>query len=270
MSRIVALLVSLSLSGIPVFGQGRGGVAPTGPRGMPPADGIGAWWYKGEPPPRNAGPIDLTGVWHGATSGDLATSTLPGQEMILTPYGLDRYRKVDHSKDPNTYCLPAGPARMIMMAHPFMIVQRPELVTVLTESQRTFRLIYLDGRGHPSDVYDYPEWMGSSIGKWEGDTLVVETVSINERTWLDTSGHEHSNQLKMVERFRLVNAYTLEHTVTYTDPVFFVRPFTTRRTFQRGIGELDGRIMDHSCLENERDQQHLMPLIGGTGLEPKK
>jgi hypothetical protein len=267
----IAMFVALLLAAAsPGFGQDRSGGAPKGPRGTPPPPGVGAWWYRGEAPPKNAGPNDLTGVWHGEISGDLAKSTLAGQEMILTPYGLDRYKKVDHSKDPNTYCLAPGPARMMMMANPFMIVHRPELVTVLTETQRTFRLIYLDGRTHPSDVYDYPEWMGSSIGKWEGDTLVVETVSINERTWLDTSGHEHSSQLKLVERLRLVNPSTLEHIVTYTDPVFFVKPFTTRRTFQRGIGELDGRIMDHSCLENEKDQQHLMPLIGGTGLEPQK
>jgi hypothetical protein len=263
---VVFAALSGSLSPTASAAQRRG--AAEGPRGTPPPDGRGAWWYTGAKPPETPRPPDLTGVWHGATSGDLSRSTLPGQEMVLTPYGLEMYKTVDHSTDPNTFCLPPGPARMIMMAHPAMIVQRPELVTVLTESQRTFRLIYTDGRGHPKDVYDYPEWMGSSIGKWEGDTLVVETVSINDRTWLDTSGHEHSDQLKLNERFRLVDPNTLEHIVTYTDPKFFVKPFTTRRTFTRGIGELEGRILDHSCLENEKDQKNLVPLIGGAGLEP--
>jgi hypothetical protein len=222
----------------------------------------GAWWHTGRPSP--AGAMDLTGVWFGESSGDLSQSTLPGQEMILTPYGHERYKTVDHSKDPNTYCLPPGPARMIMMAHPAMIIQRPDVVAILTESQRTFRIIYTDGRAHAPDVYDYPEWMGSSIGKWEGDTLIVETVAINERSWLDTSGHEHSDKLRLSERFRLIDPDTLEHIVTYDDPVFFAKPFTTRRTFKRQIGD---RILDHSCLENEKDINNLVPTIGGTGLD---
>ena len=222
----------------------------------------GAWWHKGEEPPE--GLMDLTGVWFGGTSGDLSDDTLPGQEMILTRYGYERYATVDHAKDPNGFCLPPGPARMIMMAHPFMIVQGPGVVALLQESQRVFRIIYTDGRDHPDDVYDYPEWMGSSIGQWEGDTLIVDTVAIDDRTWLDTSGHEHSDQLRMTERFRLLDQNTMEHVVTYEDPVFFARAFTTRRTFERQIGD---RIMNHTCNENERDIEHLVPTIGGTGLD---
>ena len=141
-------------------------------------------------------------------------------------------------------------------------IQRPDVIVVLTESQRTFRLIYLDGRGHPEDVNDYPEWMGSSMGHWEGATLVVDTVAIKDRTWLDTSGHEHSDQLKMAERYRLLDRNTLEMVVTYDDPVFFVKPFTTRRLAKRQIGD---RIMDHSCLENEKDIINLVPTIGDAG-----
>jgi hypothetical protein len=221
---------------------------------------VGAWWHKGTPNP--SGKTDLTGVWFGGSSGDLSKATLPGQEMILTPYAAERYKVVDHAKDPNTYCMPPGPARMIMMLHPAMIIQRDDITTILSESQRIFRLIYTDGRGHPEDVQDYPEWMGSSVGKWEGDTLVVDTVSINDKTWLDTSGHEHSDKLHMTERFRLADPNTLEHIVTYEDPVFFVKPFTTKRLFKRQIGD---RIMDHSCLENERDIQNLVPTLGDEG-----
>jgi hypothetical protein len=220
----------------------------------------GAWWYTGGQHP--AGPVDLTGVWYGGGSGDLSKQTIPGQELLLTPYGKQRYDNVDHSKDPNTFCAPPGPARMMMMAHPNMIVQRPDVIALLTESQRTFRIIYLDGRGHPEDVDDYPEWMGSSMGHWEGDTLVVDTVSINEKTWLDTAGHEHSKDLKMTERFRLADPNTLEMLVTYTDPVFFQKPFTTKRLSKRQIGD---RIMDHSCLENEKDILHLVPTLGEAG-----
>ncbi len=257
--QIVVLSMVIGVTSLPAFAQQRG---PAQQR--KPAPTVGAWWYRGVAPSTSSNHPDLTGVWFGGASGDISKNTLPGQELIFTPYGKQRYDTVDHAKDPNTQCLPPGPARMIMMAHPAMIVQRDDVVTILTESQRTFRLIYTDGRGHPDDVNDYPEWMGSSIGHWEGDTLVVDTVSINDRTWLDTSGHEHSDQLKMTERFRLADPNTLEHIVKYDDPVFFVKPFTTRRLFKRQIGD---RIMDHSCLENEKDLINLVPTLGDAGRE---
>ena len=149
-----------------------------------------------------------------------------------------------------------------MMAHPSMIIQRADVIVMLSESQRTFRLVYLDGRGHADDMYDYTEWMGSSMGHWEGDTLVVTTVGVKDRSWLDTSGHEHSEKLKMTERYRLADRNTLEMIVTYDDPVFFAKPFTTRRLAKRQIGD---RIMDHSCLENEKDIINLVPTLGSEG-----
>src|SRR5439155_6209240 len=147
----VVLAILLGAIALPAFAQQRGA------QQRKPVPAVGAWWYRGTQPPASVHP-DLTGVWFGGASGDLSKNTLPGQQLILTPFGKQRYDTVDHSKDPNTQCLPPGPARMIMMAHPAMIVQRDDVVTILTESQRTFRLIYTDGRGHPSDVYDYPEW----------------------------------------------------------------------------------------------------------------
>jgi hypothetical protein len=100
------------------------------------------------------------------------------------------------------------------------------------------------------------------MGHWEGDALVADTVAIKDRTWLDTSGHEHSDKLKMTERYRLLDQNTLEMVVTYDDPVFFVKPFTTRRLSKRQIGD---RIMDHACMENEKDVKSLVPTIGDQG-----
>jgi hypothetical protein len=274
MTKAAAAIIALVLASAapaaaqqPAGGRGRQGGASPAPiatdRKLPPKPApSGAWWHTGAAPVRQEGRVDLTGVWFGGASGDLAKATIPGQELVLTPLGQRRWETVDHSKDPNTLCLPPGPARMIMMAHPAMIVQRPDVVVILTESQRTFRIIYTDGRGHPPDVFDYPEWMGSSIGKWDGDTLVVDTVAINDRTWLDTAGHEHSDKLHMTERFRLADPNTLEHVVTYDDPVFFAKPFTTRRAFKRQIGD---HILDHSCIENEKDIELLQPTLGDAG-----
>ena len=221
----------------------------------------GAWWYKGDPQPAGTQP-DLTGVWFGGSMGDISKLALPGQELVLTPLGAERYKNVDHAKDPNTLCLPPGPSRMTARAHPTMILQRPDVVAVLSESEHIFRLIYTDGRDHPADAKDYPAWYGYSIGKWEGDTLVVDTISINDRTWLDGDGHEHSDQLHLTERFRLADPNTLEYIVTYTDPVFFAKPFTAKKVLRRQIGDY---IFDHSCLENEKDLENLVPTIGDDG-----
>src|SRR5260370_26018720 len=100
------------------------------------------------------------------------------------------------------------------------------------------------------------------MGNREGVRLAVAPVNINKKSCLDSAGHEHSKDLKMTERFRLADPNTLEMLVTYTDPVFFQKPFTTKRLSKRQIGD---RIMDHSCLENEKDILHLAPTLGETG-----
>jgi hypothetical protein len=207
------------------------------------------------------GATDLTGVWHvQGQSMDLSKLVVPGDQLVLTPYGQERFKTVDHSKDPSVRCLPFGPVRAVCcLVHPNMIIQHPNVVAFLTESQRTYRLIYTDGRGHPPDIDDYPDWFGSSIGHWEGNTLVVETLGIDERTWLD-NGHEHSSKLKLLEKFQKVDADTIRWTVTFDDPVFFVKPFTTALTLKRQVGD---RILSHSCLENEKDVEHMLPTIGG-------
>ena len=132
-----------------------------------------------------------------------------------------------------------------MMAHPNMIVQRPDVVALLTESQRTFRIIYLDGRGHPEDVDDYPEWMGSSMGHWEGDnTLVVDTTGLDENTWLTDAGYPHSIDAHVQERFTRTDHNDLELTVTVDDPKFYTKPFSLGTEYFRWVPDqiLDERL----------------------------
>jgi hypothetical protein len=116
----------------------------------------------------------------------------------------------------------------------------------------------MDGRGHPEDIMDYPQFMGHSIGRWEGDTLVVDTVGIDERTWLDTAGHEHSGKLRLTERFQKADENTITWTVTFEDPEFFTRPWSITRSFTRFDDSKD-RILPYTCTENNRDVQHLRP-----------
>ena len=132
--------------------------------------------------------------------------------------------------DPSSSCFPPGPTRIFTAPRPFEIRQTKEEVYILSEMDHWVRRIYVDGRGHPDG---YPStWMGHSIGKYEGNTLVVDTAAINETTWIDTLGHPHSDALHLVERIRRLNHDTLEIEVTFDDPKAYTRPWTGKKVYQ--------------------------------------
>jgi hypothetical protein len=205
-------------------------------------------------PPRTT--PSLAGSWRVQYTPNLADAL--GGQPPYTPYGAERWRTVDTSKDPTGFCLPPGPSRVLTSPFPFLIVQQEDSIGFLFEYQTIWRVVYLDGRAHPEDIADYPEFMGHSIGRWEGDALVVDTVGINERTSLDTAGHEHSGKLHLTERFRRISEDKIEWTVTFDDPVFFSKPWSLTRTFTR-FDEKKDRIMPYTCTENNRDLEHLVP-----------
>jgi len=206
--------------------------------------------------PARKTPPNLEGGWRIQYTPNLADAL--GRQPPYTPYGAERWRTVDTSKDPTGVCLPPGPSRVLTSPFPFLFVQRDDRIALLFEYQTIWRVIYMDGRKHPDDIADYPEFMGHSIGHWDGDTLVVDTVGINERSWLDTAGHEHSGKLHLTERFRKVSEDKIEWTVTFDDPVFFSRPWSLARTFTR-FDDTKDRIMPYTCTENNLDVQHLVP-----------
>jgi hypothetical protein len=201
------------------------------------------------------GAANLNGLWQAPYTPNLAAAY--GKELPFTTHGAEKWAKADTSKDPTGFCLPVGPARGIQAPFPFQIVQTPAMVAILFEYQRTYRMIYTDGRKPPDDIHDYPEWMGFSTGRWERDTLVVDTVAIDDRTWLDTAGHQHSDKLRLTERFRKVSETTIEWSVTFDDPVFFTQPWTVTRPLTRG--KPTDRVMSYSCEENNKDIPHLRP-----------
>ncbi len=132
--------------------------------------------------------------------------------------------------DPSNSCFPPGPTRIFTIPRPFEIRQTPEEVYILSEMDHSVRRIYMDGRGHPDG---YPStWMGHSVGKYERNTLVVDTTAINETTWIDTLGHPHSDALHLVERIRRLNHDTLEIEVTFEDPKIYTRPWTGKKVYQ--------------------------------------
>jgi hypothetical protein len=212
---------------------------------------------------QSAAPPDFTGLWDGAPGGpgtrDLGRYMKSlGQEIPFTPLGAERYKNVDLAKNPNGFCLPPGPSRALTGPSPFYIVQHKDVISFNFENHGVYRVIYLDGRPHPSDIGEYPQFMGHSVGKWEGNTLVVDTVGINDRTWLDSYGLEHSDKLHLTERFERVDADTIKYTVTYDDPVFFTKPWSATLNMARQKNKED-RLMEYVCTDNEKDSGKLVP-----------
>jgi hypothetical protein len=207
---------------------------------------------QGVPNPRN-----LNGVWQAPFTTDLAR--VHGAPLPMTPQAEEIHRNVDSSKDPAaSRCLPTGPTRAIQSPNPFQILQGENEIALLFEYQGHFRVIYMDpATTHPEDVLDYPGFQGHSIGKWEGNILVVDTVGIDERTWLDTSGHPHSVQLRVTERFEKTDANTIKWTVTYDDPVFYTKPWTVSLDLKRQ----NTRLMSFACNDNNIDAEHMQPFF---------
>jgi hypothetical protein len=191
------------------------------------------------------GAPDLSGVWVVSGSTNLPVEPSYRPEAMK----LWQERKANLSKDdPATYCLPNGVVRVTSL--PYKIVQTPQLVVLLSEGNtHSFRRVFLDGRAHNLDL-DPNNWNGDSIGKWEGNTLVVDSIGFNDRTWLDDTGKPHSDQMHVIERYRRPDAGRLEVQYTIEDPKFLTRPYTFTRTFVPANREIQERF----CTE----QNHLV------------
>jgi hypothetical protein len=155
--------------------------------------------------------------------------------------------------NPSGLCLPHGlPQADLMSYAPFKIVQTPTVIAVLYELDNNFRQIYTDGRSLPKDLN--PTWGGYSVGRWEGDTLVVDAAGFTDRTRLDVAGHPHSEALHIQERFRRRDFGHLDVTITIDDPAMYTKPFTVKAT---EILLPDSDVLETVCNENEKDGAHL-------------
>ena len=167
---------------------------------------------------------------------------------------LFRQRAEAFGKDgPITHCLPAGVPAGELLPEPFKIVQTPGLTMMLYEENTTFRQVFTDGR----KLLDDPQsaWMGYSVGKWEGDSLVVDTTGFNDRGWLDAFGHSHSEALHVTERFRRRDFGHIEVQITIDDPKIYTKVFTIEVT-ERLLPDSD--VLENFCAENEKDGTHLV------------
>ena len=232
------------------------------------------------PAPRTAaGTPDLSGIWQRPrgskppTGGNDGIAT--GVEVLFQPWAeaLYKERAVQNSKGtPSERCLPHGITKAVSVPEPFKIVQTPDLILVLHEEFNHYRQIFMDGRSVPGNRT--PTWLGHSVARWDGDTLVVDTTGFVDdahfwsssppsiltvstdrhldpssslpsfETWLDNTGHPHSEALRVTERFRRLNAATLYIDITINDPKAYTKPWTATVRFER-VSERD--FGEHVC-----------------------
>ena len=203
------------------------------------------------------GKPDFNGVWSapGYSTKYLENLAADGVEVRMLPWAAAIYkeRQENFGRDmPSTSCLPHSVTDFDAHHMPRKVIQTPDVLVILYESYHTFRQIFTDGRSLPKDRE--PAWFGYSVGKWEGDTLVVDTVGLNEKTWLDDGGHPHSDALHVIERFRRPDFGHMEVELTIDDPKAYARPWTVKLPWAL-VPDTD--LLDWVC-ENEKDLPHMV------------
>jgi hypothetical protein len=194
---------------------------------------------------------DLSGVWF---IDEYHRNLLPNEDPPFQPWAEELFKKrqeesanrtPDSGPDPTERCIPPGTPREMLQPFPWEIVYARDRIIILFEYQGLIRQIFTDGRGHPKDLQ--PTYMGNSIGKWEGNTLVIDTVGFNDKTWLDPMGLPHSDAMHLTERIQRVNHNTLVDEYTIDDPKAYTTPWKAQRTF---VLKPEWQIQEYVCSEN--------------------
>ena len=240
------------MAGAPRTPDGK--INMTGPvpkvNGKPDLSGI--WQVQGDP----RAPNGLFGLGESLNSRyfrDILSDFKP-EERPLTPLGVERLRQ--HTQpgafNPTLNCLPDGVPHGDLLPEPFKIMHTPGVIVMLYEVETTFRQIFIDGRKLPADMS--PTWQGYSVGRWDGDTLVIDSAGFNDRSWLDARGTPRSTDMRIEERFHRRDYGHMDLTITITDPQIFTKPITFSV-----VEELlpDTDLLEHYCVENERDDAHM-------------
>ena len=205
---------------------------------------------KGPTPRTHSGKVDFSGVWAKPYVPDMSKDGA-GQkgmpELPFTPWGLAEWTKYDAADGDYTgACLPFGMTRSMNTPEPMQIMQSDTYLSFLFEQNSWFTVVPIDGRPHGKGI---PTWFGDSVGHWEGDTLVIDTVNFNGKTRLDTVGHPHSDQLHLIQRFSRPDFGHIAYEVTVDDPKTFTRSWKNVRTFTL---RPDWEMMEYSCEENNK------------------
>jgi hypothetical protein len=263
----IFVIATIAVAPVLVAGQAPQGAAPAGGQG---GAGRGA-------PAAPAGPVkrlpngkpDLNGAW-GVRGGlaNIATGMVDPADKVI-PY-TPVYKKLREEspkrmyEEPELHCYQSGvPSHMWRQGYNgagLMIQQTADHIAFMTEFQGSYRIVPLDGRPHiPENIKLF---MGDSVGRWEGDTLVIETTNNNAITWLDNDGDRHSDTLTVVEKFTLTDANTGTFEATFTDPKAYARPWTIRAPMTRNANP-NAEILEFACVEGNQDPATYPESAGG-------
>jgi hypothetical protein len=207
--------------------------------------------------PAAQNPRDLSGIWN-ALRGPYDVASFSKGDPPMTAWGQEQFQKAKPSQGPRGVtldqttdmvykCFPPGMPYIYLQLFPMQIVQTPAEVIELFEYDHTVRHIFTDGRKHPDPAVLTPTYNGDSIGRWGGDTLIVDTVGLNGKLWLDRVGHPDSDQMHIVERIRRVDEKTLQVDFTFDDPKSYVKPWTAQMCFRL---HPDWNIIEDICQDN--------------------
>lgn len=225
-----------------------------------------------KPIPRTAdGHPDLTGTWQaGGVSINGEPGAPPLHPLPPTKYKAPARQPIPYQDwakakqktftvldDPTSKCLLPGVPRIVGMPMPLEIVQTTKEMVILYESFRAYRRIPINEKlEHPDDLT--PTWMGDSVGRWEGDTFVVDVTGFNDKTWLAGLGSIHTDKLHVIERYHLNDDDTLSYTATVEDPGALTQPWVTGSVLRRPV---DVRVEEYECIENNPDNEHIRKAI---------
>jgi hypothetical protein len=233
-----AVVAVVAFGCVPGFAQTPGYLVPRTADGRPDLQGI---WQ-----------VMNTAAWdiqdHNATLGVPAgRGVVVGNEIPYQPWALKKKQENAAARatlDPERRCLLPGVPRITYMPHPFQIVYAADKVNVLYEYGHALRHVYMNGNPHPEGPIEW--WMGDSRGRWDGDTLVVDTVHFTAETWLDRAGNFHSEELHVIERFTRTGPDHMRYDVTLEDPKVFSRPWQMTMTLYRRV-EPDAELLEYEC-----------------------
>ena len=250
--------------GVPRTADGKPNLAAPAPKtadGKPDLSGI--WQYMrppGTPPPAPAAapapgatPEIIPASVRTSQFWNLGASFKDGLPFQPWAAELHRQRVASNSRDnPDAHCLPIGLMQLHTHGQPRKMIQTPDVIVIIYEANSGLRQIFTDGRPLPQDPQ--PWWYGYSTGRWDGNTLVVETTNLRDLGWLDVEGSPITESGRLIERFRRPDFGHLEIEVTIDDPNAYTKPWTVT-VYQRLL--VDTELIEFVCQENEKDAPHL-------------